>query len=79
MAIGDHRSPHKCLEDSSPLIVSTPSQYTITVASPLPGNHATQYSLIMAGAAVASIPQILFYIFFRKKIIAGIATSGMKG
>jgi hypothetical protein len=33
----------------------------------------------MAGAAVASIPQIFFYIFFRKKIIAGIATSGMKG
>ncbi|AEV29627.1 ABC-type sugar transport system, permease component [Sphaerochaeta pleomorpha str. Grapes] len=64
-----------------PLIaINDTIKYTITVGiANFQGTHGTQYSLIMAGATIASIPQILFYIFFRKKIIAGIATSGMKG
>ncbi len=62
------------------IVINDTIKYTITVGiANFQGTHGTQYSLIMAGAAVASIPQILFYIFFRKKIIAGIATSGMKG
>jgi len=62
------------------IVINDTIKYTITVGiANFQGTHGTQYSLIMAGAAVASIPQIFFYIFFRKKIIAGIATSGMKG
>jgi multiple sugar transport system permease protein/raffinose/stachyose/melibiose transport system permease protein len=61
-------------------VINDTIKYTITVGiANFQGTHGTQYALIMAGAAVASIPQILFYIFFRKKIIAGIATSGLKG
>lgn len=64
-----------------PLIaINDTIKYTITVGiANFQGTHGTQYSLIMAGATIASIPQIIFYVFFRKKIIAGIATSGMKG
>ncbi len=62
------------------IVINDTIKYTITVGiANFQGTHGTQYSLIMAGAAVASIPQIIFYVFFRKKIIAGIATSGMKG
>ena len=62
------------------IVINDTIKYTITVGiANFQGTHGTQYSLIMAGAAVASVPQIFFYIFFRKKIIAGIATSGMKG
>jgi ABC-type glycerol-3-phosphate transport system permease component len=43
------------------------------------GTHGTDYALIMSGAAIASIPQFVFYFFFRKNIIAGIAMTGIKG
>ncbi|WP_320128975.1 carbohydrate ABC transporter permease [uncultured Sphaerochaeta sp.] len=62
------------------IVINDTIKYTITVGiANFQGTHGTQYSLIMAGATIASVPQIIFYIFFRKKIIAGIATSGMKG
>ncbi len=62
------------------IIINDTIKYTITVGiANFQGTHGTQYSLIMSGAIIASVPQILFYIFFRKKIIAGIATSGIKG
>ncbi|HRV24649.1 MAG TPA: carbohydrate ABC transporter permease, partial [Sphaerochaeta sp.] len=62
------------------IVVNDTIKYPITVGiANFQGTHGTQYSLIMAGALVASVPQIIFYIFFRKKIIAGIATSGIKG
>lgn len=64
-----------------PLIaINDTIKYTITVGiANFQGTHGTQYALIMSGAVVASIPQFLFYVFFRKKIIAGIAMSGIKG
>jgi len=64
-----------------PLIaINDTIKYTITVGiANFQGTHGTQYALIMSGAVVASLPQFVFYIFFRKKIIAGIAMSGIKG
>ena len=62
------------------IVINDTIRYTVTVGiANFQGTHGTQYSLIMAGALIASIPQIIFYIFFRKKIIAGIASSGIKG
>lgn len=62
------------------IIINDTIKYTITVGiANFQGTHGTQYSLIMSGAIIASIPQVIFYIFFRKKIIAGIASSGIKG
>ena len=64
-----------------PLIVMNDTdKYTITVGiANFQGTHGTQYSLIMSGAVIACIPQFIFYLFFRKKIIAGIAMTGIKG
>lgn len=62
------------------IVINDTLKYTITVGiANFQGVHGTQYALIMSGAAVASVPQFLFYIFFRKKIIAGIAMTGIKG
>ncbi|TVY08830.1 carbohydrate ABC transporter permease [Paenibacillus cremeus] len=43
------------------------------------GEFGTQWHLLMAGALVAELPIILFYLFCQRYIIAGIATSGIKG
>lgn len=64
-----------------PLIVMNDSiKYTITVGiANFQGTHGTEYSLIMAGAVIASFPQIVFFLVFRRKIIDGIAMTGLKG
>lgn len=64
-----------------PLIaINDTVKYTITVGiANFQGTHGTQYALIMSGAVIASIPQFIFYLFFRKKIVEGIAMSGIKG
>jgi multiple sugar transport system permease protein/raffinose/stachyose/melibiose transport system permease protein len=62
------------------IILNDTARYTITVGiANFQGTHGTEYSLIMSGAMIASVPQFLFYVFFRKKIIAGIAMTGIKG
>lgn len=62
------------------IVINDTAKYTITVGiANFQGTHGTDYALIMSGALIASIPQFIFYAFFRKKIIAGIAMSGIKG
>ena len=62
------------------IIVSDTAKYTITVGiANFQGTHGTDYALIMSGALIASIPQFIFYAFFRKRIIEGNAMSGIKG
>lgn len=64
-----------------PLIaINDTIKYTITVGiANFQGTHGTEYALILSGAVIASIPQFIFYIIFKKKIVAGIAMSGIKG
>jgi multiple sugar transport system permease protein len=40
---------------------------------------AEQMGLVMAGAAVASIPVLIFYAFFQRQILQSIALTGIKG
>ncbi len=62
------------------IIINTTAKYPITVAiANFQGTNGTEYALIMAGAAIASLPQIIFFLAFRKQIIDGIAMSGIKG
>ncbi len=62
------------------IVINDTVKYTITVGiANFQGTHGTEYSLIMAGAVVASIPQFIFYFIFKKNIIEGIAMSGIKG
>ena len=41
--------------------------------------YTTDYETIMTGAAIASIPVLIIYIFAQKYIIEGITRSGIKG
>ncbi len=62
------------------IVINDTARYTITVGiANFEGTHGTEYSLIMSGALIASLPQFVFYFFFRKRIIAGIAMTGIKG
>jgi multiple sugar transport system permease protein/raffinose/stachyose/melibiose transport system permease protein len=63
-----------------PLVVASDSvKYTITVGiANFQGTHGTEYSLIMAGAVVASLPLIVLFLAFRDQIVKGIALTGMK-
>ena len=47
--------------------------------SKLQGAYTIDYPVIMAGAAMASIPVLLLYIFVQRYIIEGVASSGIKG
>lgn len=64
-----------------PLVaISDSAKYTITVGiANFQGTHGTEYALIMAGAAIASIPLIIIYLIFKRNIIKGIAMTGIKG
>ena len=45
----------------------------------LQGSYTIDYPVIMAGAALASVPVLLLYIFVQRYIIEGVASSGIKG
>lgn len=64
-----------------PLIAINQSiKYPVTVGiANFQGTHGTEYALMMAGAVVASLPQLVFFLVFRKRIIEGIASQGIKG
>ncbi|HUX39837.1 MAG TPA: carbohydrate ABC transporter permease [Rectinemataceae bacterium] len=64
-----------------PLIVASDSiKYTVTVGiANFQGTHGTEYSLIMSGAAIASLPLIVVFLVFREHIVQGIAMTGIKG
>ena len=64
-----------------PLIVASETiKYTITVGiANFQGVYGTEYSLIMAGAVIASLPQIIAFLIFREHIVKGIAMTGIKG
>ena len=64
-----------------PLITITDSAMsTLTLAlSSLQGNYATNYGLVMAGAALTFLPPFILYIFLQKQFVEGIALSGVKG
>lgn len=64
-----------------PLIMTSSEEMrvlTIGISS-FQGQYATDYTLLMAGALMATAPMILLFIFFQRYFIEGIALSGIKG
>ncbi len=47
--------------------------------SRLQGAYTIDYPVVMAGAMVAAIPVLVIYSFVQRYIIAGVASSGLKG
>ena len=54
---------------------------TLTVGlTVLQGSYSVnQMGLVMAGAAIASVPILIFYTVFQRHILKGVMTSGLKG
>jgi len=64
-----------------PLVVAqTEDTYTLPVALALyaKGQNATDYGLLLAGATVVVIPILLVFLGFQRRVIEGIATTGIK-
>ncbi len=64
-----------------PLVVAqTEDTYTLPVALALyaKGQNSTDYGLLLAGATVVVIPILLLFLAFQRKVIEGIATTGIK-
>lgn len=45
----------------------------------LQGGYNLDYPVIMAGAAIASVPVLILYVFVQRYVIEGVASSGIKG
>jgi multiple sugar transport system permease protein len=61
-------------------VLFSPERLTLPAGlSTLQGAFATDYPVIMAGAAIASVPVLIIYIVLQRYIIEGVATSGLKG
>jgi multiple sugar transport system permease protein len=62
------------------IIVSTPEHYTAPLGLALfVVKNRTDWSVVMAGSVIATIPMVLVFIFFQRRFIQGIAVSGLKG
>jgi multiple sugar transport system permease protein len=64
-----------------PLVVAqTEDTYTLPVALALysKGQNSTNYGLLLAGATVVVIPILALFLAFQRKVIEGIATTGIK-
>ena len=63
-----------------PLIVN-PANHAMPLSSALArlqGQSFTHFPALMAAATLASIPMIIIYLFFQKRFIEGIVTTGLK-
>ena len=64
-----------------PLIaLNRPQNYTLTVGvANLQGEFATDYGVIFAGAALASLPMIIFFFLFQRAFVEGVRMGAVKG
>ncbi|TRY19678.1 carbohydrate ABC transporter permease [Tessaracoccus rhinocerotis] len=61
-------------------VLFSDSNLTLPVGlSRLQGAYTIDYPVVMAGAMVAAIPVLFIYAFVQRYIIAGVASSGLKG
>jgi multiple sugar transport system permease protein len=61
-------------------VLFNPTQLTLPAGlATLRGAYETDYPVVMAGAALASVPVLVLFAFVQRFVIAGVATSGLKG
>ena len=62
------------------IMLTSTSQLTSALGiAKLQGENATDFGLIMAGAAMASVPIIIVFLIFQKYFTRGIAMGAVKG
>jgi cellobiose transport system permease protein len=63
-----------------PLIVLSPQNPTVQVAlSTLAGGHYMDYTLVLAGTALATLPILVVFAVFGRRIIGGVMEGAVKG
>ncbi|MFJ1707673.1 carbohydrate ABC transporter permease [Kitasatospora sp. NPDC088346] len=64
-----------------PLVIATdPEKMTLSAGlATLQGEHFTDYSVLMAGALMATAPMIVSFVLLQRHFIQGIAFTGSKG
>lgn len=64
-----------------PLVVTTdPSTMPLSVGlATLQGEHFTDYSMLMAGSIMATVPMIVAFVLLQRHFVQGIAFTGSKG
>lgn len=61
-------------------VLFSPERLTLPVGlTKLQGSYTIDYPVVMAGAALASIPVLIIYVFVQRYVIEGVASSGIKG
>lgn len=62
------------------IILQKARNYTLTVGvAGLQGEFSTDYGIIFAGAALAAIPMIVFFLIFQKYFLEGVRMGALKG
>jgi multiple sugar transport system permease protein len=64
-----------------PLVVNTDqSQMTLTVGlATFQGEHSTDYGPMMAAALIIMLPMMILFILMQRRVVSGLAFSGLKG
>lgn len=64
-----------------PLIyLNDPNKFTVSLGlSFFQGAKETSWNLLMAGALMAMIPPVVLFLFTQKRLLGGLATTGLKG
>ena len=61
-------------------VLFSPGTLTLPAGlSILQGAFTINYPVVMAGAAIASVPAIVLFILAQRNIVEGVARSGLKG
>lgn len=62
------------------IYLNNPKLYTISIGlKSYIGEHYTEWNLVMAASAVATVPIIVIFFFAQKQFIEGITMTGIKG
>jgi multiple sugar transport system permease protein len=62
------------------IALDDPNMYTLPVGiAQFSGEMINRWDMIMTGASIATIPVIIIFLIFQKKIIEGVQLSGVKG
>lgn len=62
------------------IVISDSKKYTLLLSTnTLFGQYSSDWTAILSALIIAALPVIVFYAFFQKQILAGIADGALKG
>jgi raffinose/stachyose/melibiose transport system permease protein len=62
------------------LMITNNKKYTLILsASVFFGKYSTDWTALLAGLLMTSVPMVIFYLIFQKNIVKGVAAGAIKG